>query len=71
MMKYTFDQNVPCKIYDQTLIAFTYYKPFTFLRFPKTWTGWHKFKKEEEEEEKKKIGESNRLKKKCSKGKLG
>lgn len=55
MMKYTFDQNVPCKIYDQTLTAFTYYKPFTFLRFLKTWTGWHKFKKEEEEEKKEHV----------------
>ena len=53
MMKYTFDQNVPCKIYDQRLIAFTYYELFTFLRFLKTWKGWHKFKKKKEEEEEK------------------
>ena len=54
MMKYAFDQNVPCKIYDQRLMALTYYELFTFLRFLKTRKGWHKFKKKEEEEEKKK-----------------
>lgn len=44
-IKYTFAQNIPCKIYDQSLIALMCYKLFTFLRFLNPQTGWHRFKK--------------------------
>ena len=53
MMKYMFDQNVPCKIYDQRLVAFTYYELFTFLRFLKTQKDWHKLKRKKKKKKKK------------------